>query len=309
MPQDETQRKKWLTMLARLPDARRLEFWQELNPHLTISQDPFRLTAPATSPDNPTLREYQDRMHEEGYFQSAPTLPSDLRDRMLGAIESVRQQGLPPMFAFVYDIFYQGLSYFDPIFSAILGSGYRLVPNMWIYYVEPADEAKGFAPHRDAEYLNALTDQGMPTVMTVWITVTEATPLNSCLYVVPKNRDPEYVLAINDLSRMANAFTWEDVRALPTEPGVMSCWTQYLFHWGSRSSRRATQPRVTYAVYLQRGDIEPLEKQTVAVPAPMDFPRRLSMICQSLHHYTYSHFKEWTRADEMMAFLDQHIQT
>jgi hypothetical protein len=293
-------------MLSQLPRAGSLDFWRELNPELSISEHPFQVANLPAEPAGTLLADYRERMLEEAYFQTEPCLPPELLAAMRKAIERVKEAGLPAVFAFVYDIFYQGLTYFDAPFRAALGDNYRLVPNFAIYYIEATDQGKGFAPHRDAEYRNTIDGDGMPTVMTVWITITEANPLNSCLYIVPRHRDPQYADSINDLSVTADAFAWEDVRALPTPPGVMSCWTQYLFHWGSRASRRAREPRITYAVYLQSGEIEPVEQQTVAVPAALSFRDRLSMICRSLRHNNYSTFANWERAEEFREFLEQH---
>lgn len=297
---------KWERMLSQLPRAGELEFWRELNPGLSISEHPFQVANLPPQPSSALLDEYRERMLEEAYFQTEPCLPADMLAAMRKAIESVKEAGLPAMFAFVYDIFYQGLTHFDGAFRAALGDNYRLVPNFAVYYIEATDQGKGFAPHRDAEYPNTIDAKGMPTVMTVWITITEANPLNSCLYIVPKHRDPQYADSISDLSVTADAFAWEDVRALPTPPGVMSCWSQYLFHWGSRASRRAREPRITYAVYLQSGEVEPVEQQTVAVPGVLGFRERLSMICRSLRHNNYSTFASWDRAEELREFLERH---
>lgn len=297
---------KWERLLSQLPTAGSPGFWRELNPDLSISDYPFQVLQPAPQTPTALLSEYRERMDEEAYFQTEPTLPEEMLACMRRAIESVKQVGLPALFAFVYDIFYQGLTHFDAAFTSVLGENYRLVPNFAVYHIEASDQGKGFAPHRDAEYRNAIDEHGMPTVITVWITVTEASPLNSCLYVVPKNRDPQYADSIGDLSVTADAFAWEDVRALPTKPGVMSCWSQYLFHWGSRASRRAKDPRITYAVYLQSGKIAPLEEQTVAVAAALSFEQRLSMICRSLRHNNYATFASWERSEELLAFLDRH---
>lgn len=297
---------KWERLLAQLPKAGSLEFWRDLNPDLSISEHPFQVARTAEQPPSGLLAEYRERMEEEAYFQTEPTLPPEMLTAMRKAIESVKEAGLPAMFAFVYDIFYQGLTHFDAAFTAVLGENYRLVPNFAVYYIEASDQGKGFAPHRDAEYLDALDEQGMPTVMTVWITITEASPLNSCLYIVPKNRDPQYADSVKDLSITADAFAWEDVRALPTPAGVMSCWSQYLFHWGSRASRRAREPRITYAVYLQSGKVAPVSEQTAAIPAALGFAERLSMICRSLRHNNYATFASWERSEELLAFLDRH---
>ncbi len=297
---------KWERLLSQLPRAGSAEFWRGLNRDLSISDHPFQVPHPAPQPSPALLEEYRQQMEEEAYFQTEPTLSAEMLASMRTAIEGVREAGLPAVFAFVYDIFYQGLTHFDAAFASVLGESYRLVPNLAVYYIEASDQGKGFAPHRDAEYLDAVDEQGMPTVMTVWITITEASPLNSCLYIVPKHRDPQYADSIQDLSVSADAFAWEDVRALPTPPGVMSCWSQYLFHWGSRASRRAKDPRITYAVYLQSAKVAPVTDQTVAVPAALGFEERLSMICRSLRHNNYATFASWDRSEELLAFLDRH---
>lgn len=297
---------KWERLLDGLTRAGSQDFWRELNPGLGISEHPFQAPNQSAQPTSVLLSDYRDRMVEEAYFQSEPALSAEMLASMREAIESVRAAGLPAVFAFVYDIFYQGLTHFDAEFAAVLGQNYRLVPNLAVYYIEASDQGKGFAPHRDAEYCDTINEEGLPTVMTVWITVTEASPLNSCLYILPKNRDPQYRESIQDLSVSADAFAWEDVRALPTAAGVMSCWSQYLFHWGSRGSRRAKEPRISYAVYLQSAQVDPVEEQTVAVPAALGFAERLSMICRSLRHNNWATFASWDRADELLGFLERH---
>jgi hypothetical protein len=96
------------------------------------------------------------------------------------------------MFALVYDVFYEAFAHFDGILAGILGCGYQLIPNFWVYHIGTSDQVKGFEPHRDAEYVETIGLDGMPTVLTLWVAVTDATPLNSCMYVVPRNRDPQY---------------------------------------------------------------------------------------------------------------------
>lgn len=303
---DEAKLAKWERLLDRLPQAGDLQFWRDLNPHLPITDRPFELNPAPPQPSPEALELYREQMIEEGYTQTSPTLPPDMLQQMVAAVESVRKLDLPPVFAFVYDIFFQGLTCFDPAFRQLMGNGYRLVPNIWIYYVEPKEESKGLAPHRDAEYTGALTADGLPTVATIWIPITDATTLNGCMYVVPKHRDPEYDASVHDLSIMADYFGWEDVRALPAPAGSMIAWTQYLFHWGSRSSRHAAQPRISFAVYLQRGDIPDYEPETHPIPANLTFEERLSVICHSLRHYAYNQIQNWPRAEEMLAFIQRH---
>jgi|GEM_PF-4414549 len=162
---------KWERMLSQLPKAGSQEFWQQLNPDLCIGQHPFQIANPVPQPSSALLSEYRERMQREAYFQSEPCLPAEMLVGMRRAIESVREAGLPALFAFVYDIFYQGLTHFAPTFRAVLGENYRLVPNFAVYYIETTDQGKGFAPHRDAES----TAQGFDDDLEIVRCVVEAT--------------------------------------------------------------------------------------------------------------------------------------
>lgn len=170
---------------------------------------------------------------------------------MVRCIEAVRRRGLPITFAVVYDVFFEAFADMHVALESVLGTGYHVLPNFWIYYIERSDDSHGFKPHRDAEYTGTIGDNGLPTVLTVWVALTEATPLNSRMYVVPRGRDPGYGRAVHDLGQDGAGIALEDIRALPSEPGAVSCWTQYLYHWGSRSSHRAPEPRVSFALSCQ----------------------------------------------------------
>lgn len=293
-------------LLPLLPLAENVEYWRNLNPNLTISDDPFQGFLGRSTVAQEQLDAYALQLREEGYFQTDPVIPTATLDQMLECIEKVKSAGFPAMFALVYDVFYQAFAYFDSILAGILGAGYKLVPNFWVYYIETSDSGKGFEPHRDAEYANTIGADGMPTVITIWITITEANPLNSCMYILPANRDPEYAEAIHNLNTKATKFALEDVRALPTKAGTLSCWDQYVFHWGSRSSKRAKFPRVSYAAYCQRGDIPPVD-DVVAIPSIVDFKTRLGLICRGLYRYSYVSLEPSKQASCLRLFLTKHM--
>jgi hypothetical protein len=282
-----------------------IDYWRNLNPGSGITD--FSLKKAIGNPDLKLkeIEDYKNNLAEEGYFQSVPLLPEAMTNEMYNIIERIRSAGLPPMFALVYDVFYSAFSYFDEILTHILGEDYKLVPNFWLYYINPADNGKGFEPHRDAEYFNTIGADGVPSVITMWITITEANPLNSCIYILPKNRDPEYLQAMNDLKTGAAKFALEDLRALPTKPGVLSCWDQYVFHWGSRSSKHAVIPRISYAFYCQRGDVPPVDS-VIDLREGIDFSTRLALICRGLYRYSYLSVAEDAAPDPVREFLEHH---
>ena len=293
-------------LLELIPSIEDVDFWRTLSPGLAISDNPFA-ALPFPPPISADLSAaYRDQLRSEGYFQTSPLLSELTLKQMLQAIENVRNMGLPNMFALVYDVFFRALVQVGPVLSEALGESWQLIPNFWVYYVEPTDHGKGFEPHRDAEYPNTLDEQGMPKVLTAWITVTEATPLNSCMYLLPRNRDSQYEEAIHNLKTGWNQMQLQDLRALPTPAGTLSCWDQYVFHYGSRSSKRAPVPRVSIAFYCQRGDIAPVDDSLIPVPSRLDFKTRLGIICRGLRRYSYVSFRDSPQKEPLLAFLNRH---
>jgi hypothetical protein len=214
------------------------DYWRGVNPGSSISEVPLRDLQGYGEVAAQEVDRYEDQLREDRYFQTDPVIPEAMRQEMLGCIESVRKAGLPVMYALVYDVFYRAFYYFDTALAHVLGPEYKLIPNFWVYYIEPSDGGKGFEPHRDAEYADTIGADGLPTVLTLWVAVTDATPLNSCMYVLPATRDPQYAQAIHDLDTGATGFALEDVRALPARAGTLSCWDQYIFHWGRHTAGR-----------------------------------------------------------------------
>jgi len=298
----------WKGLIPLLPKAENIDYWRQLNPDLTISDRPFQGCLESPGANQSQIDAYKLKLREEGYFQTEPVIPTGTVQQMKDCAEKVKQAGFPPMFALVYDVFYEAFASFHSTLIEILGTGYKLIPNFWLYYIEPNDGGKGFEPHRDAEYENTIDAHGMPTVLTFWISVTEANPYNSCMYILPANRDPEYKETIANLKTGATKFALEDVRALPTAAGTVSFWDQYVFHWGSRSSKHAPFPRISYAAYCQRGDVPLVDNAAIDIPSTFEFPTRLAMVCRGLHRYSYFSLREVPEAKPLLDFMNKHME-
>ena len=61
------------------------------------------------------------------------------------------------------------------------------------------------------------------------------------------------------------------------------CWagSTHLLHWGGRSSDQATQPRMSVALYFQRGDVAPFDKTAIPPTAEFQLHDRLAWISAS----------------------------
>lgn len=298
--------KELLGLKAQIEDA---NFWRALCPNSSISNFLLDDSKSYAVLEESEIANYQSLVCEEGYFQTKNILPKSMQEEMRFCIEKVKEAGFPAMFALVYDVFYEAFQYFNPIMKHLLGEDYVLIPNFWVYYIETSDDSKGFEPHRDAEYPNTIGADGKPNVLTLWITITDATPLNSCMYVLPAQRDPEYKMAISDIKVGATKFNLEDVRAIPANAGVLSCWDQYLYHWGSRSSHRASEPRISYALYCQRGDIPPFDDVIIDLRKGLIFEQRLGFICRGVYKYSYVNSDANEQTPELLAFLENNMNT
>ena len=294
-------------LIQNLDRVEDIDYWRRINPTVSISEYPFRGLENSQTVSPEVFESQAAWLREEGYFQTDPMVPAAMLREMVECIDVVRKAGFPPLFALVYDAFHVAFRHFHPIIKNIIGETYYIIPNYWVYYIEPSDAGKGFEPHRDAEYPDTIDASGMPTVITLWVAVTDATPLNSCIYLVPSNRDPDYAGAVGGLRTKATRFALEDVRALPTKAGTLSCWDQYVYHWGSRSSKRAGPPRVSYAVYCQRGDMPPVDDALIDLQSPLDFKTRLGLIFRGIHRYSYLGLQRSDQSGPLLEVIDRYM--
>jgi Phytanoyl-CoA dioxygenase (PhyH) len=268
-------------LAALLGQAESPDFWRGLCPELTVSSEPFA----APLPSLPLARDASSRLVaqivEEGYFQTAPLVPTEEIRRLAAAVSAVVAAGFHPLFATVYDEAWRLLAGLGDVLAPILGPGFQVVPDFWLWHVDAGSERSGWAPHRDAQFANTLRADGRPTLVTVWIPFTDATPLNSCIYVLPLPRDPSYPTK----TRAQGIEQFQDIRALPAAAGSILGWNQNILHWGSRGSRYAEQPRISWGIYFQSGDVPRFDPSARELRGPLSFATRLSYIGAALARY------------------------
>ena len=89
----------------------------------------------------------------------------------------------------------------DAMMGQVTG-GNRNNMDFLAWYIDPGDgsaaspAAAGFAPHRDRQPRDiaaSFKEGGEPKYLTCWLPFTDASPENSCLYVIPKSADPSYM--------------------------------------------------------------------------------------------------------------------
>lgn len=275
-------------------------FWQEFaGGEFHISNEPKLITVNQVRPSAEILEETKRLFELEGYAHLYQQLDLDL-STYTKLLKKMFNAGLPPVFAFVYDEFWEMQARLSYIIESFLGEGSKLMPTLWIWYVDPAREREilkevdkelvtrtlysGFyGPHRD-KGKKGLNADGTPKILSFWLPLTEANPLNSCIYIVPANRDQTYRQEDED----SWFFKQPDIRALPAKPGDILFWNEAVIHWGSRPAPgRNIPPRLSIGFEYISKDC--LDKCThFDIDAVPDFKTRLEIIALQFKLYITS---------------------
>lgn len=214
------------------------DYWRKLCPMLHVEDAAFQDRALGVhshlesfqSKLKGSFDEYTRRLNADGYF-SIPSTSMPWSESCVDFSELVRgvkclmSHGWAPTFLAVYDEIWVITKYLARMMEATSG-GNLLNGDMLTFYVDPSfqedqkhDKTKaenfknklkgtsgaGFSPHRDRQLLDprptfrdSVLGHG-PKYTTCWIALTNATPDNSCLYVVPRRFDPGYSYSIHHM--------------------------------------------------------------------------------------------------------------
>jgi hypothetical protein len=256
--------------------------WRQMNPALHLCDAQFFGSLGTLTCNAETGLAIQALVKREGYFQAPPQdwrLPLEL---MAQTVSRFKQMGLSPVFAFVYDEYWASFAKLAPIAQYLLGEDYWMLPDFWVWHVDPKSEDSGWRPHRDKGHA-ALFPDGRPKSVTMWLPLSDADTLNGCMYIVPAHRDPTYGTPADKTWK----FEYSDIRAIPAKAGSVLAWNQAVLHWGSRSSERAEAPRVSMALEFQRGDVPAFNKPLIRPGFSVPFRARLQLICKQILQYQH----------------------
>jgi hypothetical protein len=249
-----------------------------LSPHLSVSaaaqQDP---TTPVQS-----FERLSRRMQKDGYFGESDTLLATLAPKIGDGVKRCIEFGLPAVFVWAYDEPWRCFQRVAPAISHFLGANYKALPNFWAWHVDPSRGEAGWAPHRDYSR-GGLAEDGSPLSLTCWIALSEANPLNSCMYIVPAHLDPSY----NKPDYSGPPLGPHIARALPAKPGDYFIWNQAVLHWGGLSSEFAESPRMSMALEFQRGEINPINTPLLDPASSPAFAMRIRLIAKQIMQYKH----------------------
>lgn len=272
------------------------ETWHARAPGLHIEDQDLLRAAVPLAVDPARAAAMREQMLRDGYFQHSGAVWSVDLGLMAETVRQLSRDVLSPVFAFLYDEFWLPYAQLDLVFRELLG-GYAMLPDFWVWNVDPKKGESGWGPHRDKGAATLLPD-GMPKSITCWIPLTDATPLNSCMYIVPARDDPTYGTAREGEWR----FELPSVRALPAKSGDVLIWNQAVLHWGSKTAPHAAESRVSMAIEFQRGDIPPLNPPLIKPLALLPFEARLKLIARQVLQYRHM-YKVAPDLEQMMLKL------
>src|SRR5579872_348158 len=140
------------------------DYWLARAPGLHIGDD--SLTAAAFPADASVIDDLSGRLRDEGYFQAHNEWGLDL-SLMVAMVRRFAADNVSPVFCFLYDEFWAPFHALGPLYRGLLGH-YLLLPDFWIWNVDPKKGEAGWKPHRDKGRM-ALFPDGSPKSLTTWI--------------------------------------------------------------------------------------------------------------------------------------------
>ena len=259
--------------------------WQNLNPQLSISPasgQPAVIEEICSGEGGFDGGALSERFWDEGYFLIEDVLPTAELAKLRSGIETLIANGLPPAMIYLYDEAWHVFQRLRPLLSHFLGDRIALLPHFWAWHVNPADGGRGWPPHRDYQGESAIGDD-MLISLSLWVPLSNATPYNGCMYVLPRSFEKCYVSEVAKPEDVA----LQDVRALPAGPGAVMGWRQDLYHWGSRASKHATEPRISLSLEFQNAAFDPLAEELLSLEQPPAFEKRLVLIASQFEKYRH----------------------
>ncbi len=266
-------------------NATQREIWQQLNPQLTISTgiDPVVAVDEIGAGDGGfDGAELSDRFWDEGYFLIEDILPKDELAKLRQGIETLVSNGMSPALIYLYDEAWQVFRRLKPLLSHFLGERVALLPHFWAWHVDPGQDGRGWPPHRDYQGESVVGDD-MLISLSFWVPLSNASPDNGCMYVLPRSFEKCYDLAV---TKPEDVFL-QDVRALPAGPGAVMGWRQDLYHWGGRASKHASEPRISLSLEFQNAVFDPMADQLLDLEKAPEFMDRLGLIASQFEKYQH----------------------
>lgn len=224
-------------------------YWRAICPSLSVGRDPPFLDIEETPLSKEQRTTILAQLKHDGYFKSDPVLRPSLLERLRAGLVVLRENGLPPVFAYIFDEFWEiaRAPSLQAVVTEALGAGCRQSPRVWAFHLSTENGAAGWPPHVDGGHLAHTTDR-----LTLWLPLTDATLENGCMNVVPKHLLPptlpdDFANDARSLSPQIWKTMLQGARPLPAKAGSLLVWDFQVVHW-SGFCHGAAAPRMSLAV-------------------------------------------------------------
>ncbi len=231
--------------------------------------------------------------------------------KLRNGIIRLQEQKLPATFIFLFDETWKLAVYSRRILQQACHPKNQLNFDVLAWYIPPGQA--GFSPHRDrqpADVASSFHDDAEfgkePKFVTLWMALSDATPSNSCLYVIPKDCDPGYLAGDNEDKEplqmaLPDKKAYQRIRAVPRQSGQSLLFTHRLIHWGSQSEENHDNPRIAISFVCSDPDYEaPFVDYdfSSAKSHLLPFHLRLLLVCAQLicYHERFDHSKATIKA-------------
>jgi hypothetical protein len=280
------------------------EFWRRLAPELTISDAQPRGTIKRSTAHSDRER---TRLVNDGFLRlKQPGFQTNI-DRISVAMDRIVTAGLPAAFIGVYDEVWSIIANLNGVLDGLFDSKSAMVPDFWASHT--VSNTGLTAGRRRAG--NGVYGDGTPKNVTVWVPLTNATPDNGCVYVVPAGQDRNYGKSNPE---RADA-SLPGIRALTADAGDALVWTGETYNWQARPDRYGEDgPLMSLTWEFQCRDLAPLEGLLIDSYPYIPFETRLALLARQmpLHRKDFSASPVWQTVQQTLANrfrIDGNIQS
>lgn len=267
-----------LTNTRKLPQglaiaSQSAEFWRRLAPELTISDNMSQNLIVRSEAQKDADRM---RLINEGYLHlQQPGFTAPL-DKISEAMERIVQAGMPAAFIGVYDEVWSIAAQMQAMISGLLGGDCALMPEFWACHAGNGDAGATACRKRPGA---SLYRDKSPKVLSVWVPITDATPDNGCVYLVPADQDQNYGRAEPE---RADA-RLHGIKAVPARAGDVVISTGETYQWRARTGRyNQDGPLMSLNWEFQNRSLEPVDGYLVDSYPNVSFETRLGLLAQQM---------------------------
>eukprot|EP00939_MAST-03C_sp_MAST-3C-sp1_P001037 g1037.t1 len=248
------------------------QYWRSLVPALHCGDDAFAKKIKALHFSERTFDDVKRKINREGFVyvessQLSWETPAVKNGDLAAAVMTLGKYGWPPSFVCMYDEAWSLVANISDMMKRCSG-GNACNFDILAWHIDPRKDEAGFSPHRDRQpedVSKTFRKDGSAKYTTCWIALADATPENSCLYMIPRFCDPGY-LDGDDMSdeeeeskkamkgptgplwrALSSKEAFQYIRAVPAPAGSAVVFTHRTIHWGSRGRDDFDRPRISFS--------------------------------------------------------------